>query len=336
MRKGFGRTAEACRTVGQAGRIADCGRPDSGGRSRFGTSLATDGTQAEWFASQTSLGALPPNSNQQLRHLRTLLRHGAVVHGWPNQLWTALRVTLLIERHFGIKYHPEHVRKLLKQRLHWTSQKPQKRAREEREGGGALDCRELAASASSSRSAACPDRAAGRIGLFARPSVRRTMSPRGQTPIMECSERRDRISVISAITLTPLALHVGLHFMLLGDNENFHGEEVVLFLRQLKAEVAGAWTIVWDRNQIHSKSRVVRAWLAKHPEVVAEDFPAYAPDTNPDESVWSWTKYGRLCNLASADIDELRKHIWNALTALEHQPQLLKSFFIHAKLPLLT
>ena len=69
-------------------------------------------------------------SDPQLRQLRTLLRQGAVAHGWSNQLWTARRVTILIERHFGIQYHPEHVRKLLKQRLHWTSQKPQKRARE--------------------------------------------------------------------------------------------------------------------------------------------------------------------------------------------------------------
>ena len=299
--------------------------------------MATDGTQAEWFASQTSLGALPPNLQPAIATPAYITPTWSGGKGWPNQLWTALRVTLLIERHFGIKYHPEHVRKLLKQRLHWTSQKPQKLARErnekEVEHWIAENWPRVLRQAVQRRAhIAMLDES----GFLLAPLVRRTMSPRGQTPIMECSERRDRISVISAITLTPLALHVGLHFMLLGDNENFHGEEVVLFLRQLKAEVAGAWTIVWDRNQIHSKSRVVRAWLAKHPEVVAEDFPAYAPDTNPDKSVWSWTKYGRLCNLASADIDELRKHIWNALTALEHQPQLLKSFFIHAKLPLLT
>jgi transposase len=69
-------------------------------------------------------------SDLQLRQLRALLRQGAMAHGWPSQLWTAQRVAILIERHFGVKYHPEHVRKLLKQRLHWTSQKPQKHARE--------------------------------------------------------------------------------------------------------------------------------------------------------------------------------------------------------------
>ena len=36
----------------------------------------------------------------------------------------------LIERHFGERFHPEHVRKILKRRMRWTSQKPQRRARE--------------------------------------------------------------------------------------------------------------------------------------------------------------------------------------------------------------
>ena len=276
-------------------------------------------------------------SDQQLRHLRILLRQGAVVHGWSNQWWTAGRVAILIERHFGVRYHPEHVRKLVRQRLHWTSQKPQKHARErndeEVEHWIAMEWPRVLEQAVQRRAhVAMLDES----GFLLAPLVRRTLAPRGETPILDCSDSHDRISVISAITVSPLALRVGLHFMLLGDNENFHAEEVVLFLRQLKGEVGGPWTILWDRNQIHSKSRVVRRWLAKHPEVVVEDFPAHAPDTNPDESVWCWTKYGRLCNLAPADIEELRGHIWDTLVALKHQPQLLKSFIVRAKLPLVT
>ena len=276
-------------------------------------------------------------SDQQLRQLRTLLRQGAVAHGWCSQWWTALRVTILIERRFGIKYHPDPVRRLLRQRLGWTSQKPQKHARErndqEVERWIAEDWPRVLHQAVQRRAhIALLDES----GFLLAPLVRRTLAPRGETPIVDCWERHDRISVASAITVSPRALRVGLHFMLLGDNENFHGDEVVLFLRQLKGEIGGPWTIGWDRNQIHSKSRVVRAWLAKHPDVVAEDFPAYAPETNPDESVWCWTKYGRLCNLAPADVEELRVHIWDALVALKHQPQLLKSFILHAKLPLVT
>ena len=74
--------------------------------------------------------------------------------------------------------------------------------------------------------------------------------------------------------------------------------------------------MAWDRNQIHSKSKVVKAWLAKHPGVVAEDFPGYVPDLNPDEGVWGWTKYGRLANLAANDKDELWDHVVEELLDL--------------------
>ena len=108
----------------------------------------------------------------------------------------------------------------------------------------------------------------------------------------------------------------------------------MLFLRQLKGEVGGPWTIVWDRNQIHSRAKAVKAWLARHPEVLVEDFPAHAPNTNPDEGVWCWTKYGPICNLAPTDVEELRLHIWDALVELQKQPQLLTSFILHARVPL--
>jgi hypothetical protein len=242
----------------------------------------------------------------------------------------------MIDRQFGLRYHPDHVRKLLRSRLGWTSQKPQKRARErnvkEVERWIADDWPRIIRQAFGRRARiALLDES----GFLLSPVVRRTLAPRGRTPILDCSDRHDRISVVSAITLSPRAVRVGLHFMLLGNNANFHAEEVVLFLRQLKGEVGGPWTIVWDRNQIHSKARAVRAWLAGHPEVVVEEFPAHAPNTNPDEEVWCWTKYSRLCNLAPADVEELREKIWDALTALRHQPQLLTSFILHARVPLL-
>src|SRR5450755_1568256 len=292
--------------------------------------------QPDGLVAKLSHGPVPRLTDRQWIALDALLHQGAVAHGWSNHLWTGQRVAVLVQRHFGIRYHPDHLRRMLRRRLQWTSQKPQKHAREcndkEVERWIADDWPRIIRQAFQRKA---------RIALLDEsrfllsPTVRRTLAPRGQTPILVCSYKHDRISVVSAITLSPRALGVGLHFMLLGKNENFHGEEVVLFLRQLKGEVGGPWTIVWDRNQIHSKSRVVKAWLAKHPEVVVEDFPSHAPDSNPDEEVWSWTKYGRLCNLAPADVEELRQHVWDALVELRNQPQLLTSFILHARVPLL-
>ena len=91
---------------------------------------------------------------------------------------------------------------------------------------------------------------------------------------------------------------------------------------------------MWDGNSIHSKSKVVKAWLAKHPRVVVEDFPAHDPDADPDEWVWSWAKYGKLCNLCPADVEHLCDAVCDALEELKHQPRLLASFVMDAGVPL--
>jgi hypothetical protein len=245
-------------------------------------------------------------------------------------------VAVLISRHSGVRYHPDHARRSLNQRPRWTTQKPQKPARErnlkEVERRPADDWPSTIRRAYQRRArVALPDES----GFLLSPAVRRTAAPRGGTPVIDCSDEHDRIGVVSAITLGPRARRVGLHLMLLADNENFHGEEVVLFWQRLEGAVGGPWTIVWDRDRIRGKSRVVEVWRAEHPEVVVEDFPAHAPGTNPDEGVRCRTKYGRLCDLAPGDVAGLRRHVWDALVGSKNQPQLLISFVLHARVPLL-
>src|ERR1051325_4960320 len=70
------------------------------------------------LAAQPHPGPTPRLSDEQLIHLEDLLLEGATAHGWDTELWTAARVTKLIRRHFGVGFHPEHVRKILKRRLH--------------------------------------------------------------------------------------------------------------------------------------------------------------------------------------------------------------------------
>jgi transposase len=276
-------------------------------------------------------GPTPGLSDEQLRQLEQLLVQGAKAHGWHNQLWTAARVARVIERHFGRRYHPEHVRKLLKRRLGWTSQKPRRKARER-------DDKEVSRWLGDEYPRIVREawrRGAYLVfldesGFFLTPTVRRTLAPRGRTPVLDAWDRRDKLSAISAITVSPVAARPGLQFALLTDNA--HAEDVVDFLAQLRGRL-GPLTVIWDRNQIHSKARVVKAWLAGHPDVVAEDFPGYVPDLNPDEGVWGWTKYGRLPNLAAEDIDVLWDHVIDELVTAKHSPHLLKAFIRQTELP---
>jgi transposase len=82
------------------------------------------------LAAKPHAGPKPRLSDAQLKELEALLLEGAKAHGWRTELWTAARAAELIERHFHVRFHPEHVRKVLKRRLRWSSQKPQKKARE--------------------------------------------------------------------------------------------------------------------------------------------------------------------------------------------------------------
>ena len=70
------------------------------------------------LAAKPHPGPTPQLSDDQLAQLEDLLLDGATAHGWPNELWTAKRVTAVIRRHFRLDFHPEHVRKILKRRLH--------------------------------------------------------------------------------------------------------------------------------------------------------------------------------------------------------------------------
>ncbi len=170
-------------------------------------------------------------------------------------------------------------------------------------------------------------------GFMLTPTVRRTLAPRGKTPILKSWDRHDRISAISAVTVSPKRRRLGLDFRLLPDDANAHGEDTVDFLRQLRRHIPGPMTILWDRGNIHDRSKVVRAYLAGHPEVVTEKLPSYAPETNPDEMVWGHTKHGRLANFAPEDTAELRAVLVEGFQRIHRKPELLRAFIRHAKVP---
>jgi transposase len=271
----------------------------------------------------------------QLRHLEALLSRGAVAHGWHNQLWTAARVADLIFRHFGIRYHHDHVGRFLRQRLGWSVQKPRRRARE-RDEAAILHWQSETFPRLARQAQA--DNAhlvfLDESGYFLTPTLRRTWAPRGRTPVLDAWDRRDRISAISAITVSPRNRSLNLYFDLLPDNANVHGEDIVAFLKHLKAHLGGPFLLLWDGSRVHDRSRVVRAYLAEHPEIRTERLPAYAPEINPDELVWAWTKYSRLGNLAAQHTDWLRDYIITELTYVREHPELMASFIEKTNLPL--
>ena len=74
-------------------------------------------------------GRKPRLNTRQLLQLETALLRGATAHGFHGDLWTLSRVTVVIERMTGVKYHPGHVWKILGS-INWSVQKPERQAKE--------------------------------------------------------------------------------------------------------------------------------------------------------------------------------------------------------------
>jgi transposase len=287
------------------------------------------------LAARPHRGQPPRLSDAQLQKLEKLLLQGAKAHGWPNDLWTCRRIGQLIHQRFGISYHPDHVGRFLHTRLRWSCQKPRRRARERSDAEIDFWTRhEFPRIVQQARQRGAHLAFLDESGFFLLAAVRRTWGPQGQTPVLPAWDRRDRISVISAITVSPVRRRLGLCFHLLPDNHNAKGEDVVEFLRSLKSTLRGPLTVVWDRHRIHRRAAVVQAYLAEHPDIAVEDFPGYAPELNPAEQVWNWTKNGPLANRPADDTDWLFDQIIDSLVDLQERPQLLKSFIQHSGLPL--
>jgi transposase len=90
---------------------------------------------AEWRAGGASAlkaagraGRMPRLTEAQLGQVDRALRRGPRAHGFATDLWTLDRVVRVIEAETGVRYHPGHVWKLLRDKLGWSRQRPARRA----------------------------------------------------------------------------------------------------------------------------------------------------------------------------------------------------------------
>ena len=169
-------------------------------------------------------------------------------------------------------------------------------------------------------------------GFFLNPLVRRTWAPRGQTPTLHSFGRhRDKVSVVAALSVAPTLRRLGLYW--LADPKNYvTAETMVKFLRVLLGHLRGRVIVVWDGGSSH-KGPLIRALCARHPRLHLERLPAYAPDFNPVEQVWSYLKYGRLANFVPRQVRHLAGVVGDHLRAIPRTSGLLKSLWKGSKLP---
>jgi putative transposase len=129
--------------------------------------------------------------------------------------------------------------------------------------------------------------------------------------------------------VSPKRQHVGLsiHFQA----HNFQAVDVARFVRALLRPLRGHVMLLWDRGTIH-RGAAIAALQKSYPRLHIEEFPAYAPELNPVEQIWSDFK-GHTANSLLRDRRELRRRLQDNTRRVRRSQATLRSFILASKLP---
>lgn len=166
-------------------------------------------------------------------------------------------------------------------------------------------------------------------GFLLIPTVRRTWAPKGCTPLLVHRYRRDRLSVISGLALSPRNRRLALYLQC--RSRNLTGLDIRAFLHHLLRHLRGPVVLLWDRGPIHRRQEV-SAFLARHARLHVHLFPAYAPELNPAEYVWTQAD-AALANAVPDDLATLYQDLRRATRRLRGSQRLLWSCIYASDLP---
>jgi transposase len=259
--------------------------------------------------------------------LRRILKNGAVAAGYPNALWTLPRVVHVIERQWGVRLGVTQTWNILRERLGWSCQRPDRRARERNAAKIATWKRDVwpalrAQAVAQKRVIVFVDES----GLSQRPTRIRTWSPIGQTPHLEFNFNWKTLSAMAGVSFYQFYFK-----LIVGSVKTPH---VIEFLQQLQERIGRPLLVIWDGLGAH-KSRAVRDHVAATKgRVVLTYLPAYAPELNPVEYLWGHWKHHEIPNLCASTLSLLGHHARRALRRMQKRPSLIKAFWIQAELSL--
>jgi transposase len=273
-------------------------------------------------------GRPPKLSPDQRRSIPELLWHGPEAYGFRGQVWTCARIAKVIEWEFGVRYHKDHVGRMLKG-LGWTPQQPIRRA-VQRDDEAIQRWRDEAwpelrrRARRERRTLVFEDES----GFYLLPGVVKTYAPEGLTPVLREKQTRDHLSVMGAMTLE------GRVYTLVRQ-ESLNGLHTIEFLLHLLRVAGKRLLVIWDGSPIHRRAEVTEFVASTRGRVWLEALPGYAPDLNPwDEGGWHHLKDVELRNLVCRDLDELHQELDLAVGRLRQKTHRVRSFFAQAGLEL--
>jgi DDE superfamily endonuclease len=170
-------------------------------------------------------------------------------------------------------------------------------------------------------------------GISLIPPVRRTWSPRGQTPLLRHRMAWKRASMAAALGYHPDGTKARLCFHLQADS--YDTDSLISVLEQLAGFYQGQRVVLlWDGLSSHW-SHKMRAHLDTQRDwLTVERLPAYAPELNPVEGLWANLKGGELANFAGDSVAEVADQAKHGIRRVCDSDSLVVGFLAHTGLNL--
>jgi transposase len=292
---------------------------------RWRADFERGGTAA--LASRGPLGQRCKLSTKSQAKLARMLDEGPAAFGWDeDQVWTGARVAKLIGRKFHVPYSADAAVRLIR-RLGFTPQMPARRAAQRDEIA-------IAAWKETTWPAIRTQAALGAFvcfedeaGQHLTPPRGRTWGRRGQTPIVRVAGRSSgRVSIAGLIAVRPgartrLFYRLRIHRRRKNERRSLSERDYIGLIDAAHQQLRAPIILVWDRLNTHI-SATMKQMIAERAWLTVVLLPAYAPDLNPVEGVWSHVKRS-LANLAALSVDALETLIRNRLKRLQYRSAVL-------------
>jgi DDE superfamily endonuclease len=170
-------------------------------------------------------------------------------------------------------------------------------------------------------------------GVSLLPVTRRTWAPRGVTPVIRHHFNWKRASMAAGLCYGSRGGGAALAFHRQVDA--YDTDSLIGALGGLRRVLGGQKaTLLWDGLPAH-RSKAMRAWLRRQRHwLVVEPLPAYAPELNPVEALWSNLKGVELANLVGDTLEEVTAAAERGVQRIRGTHHLAYSFLRHCGLSL--
>ena len=158
-------------------------------------------------------------------------------------------------------------------------------------------------------------------GYSERPTVRRTWAPKGHTPIIRSTGSWKNRTAIGMLACDARGKKPRLLLRIL--RSSARSPDFVTTLKHLRRHVRGKVFLLWDglgghwSKEVRAHIRANRSWLTVF------RFPAYAPELNPAEGIWSASKSKDSANFCPKDVAELEEQMKKSRARIQRHPDVM-------------